>query len=1344
MPPKITIKQRGNTKNKTSSSILNNSTKSSGTIETLETLGTISSSGSDTLSSISSRSSSYETETEPSSSSSSVSSSLASDTETSSSSASESSSTEIASDTSTSISSSPININILQNELENDYTLSNITNDFLNKKELYDVNSIQNTTEFNYLYPNLNDPNFNIKIAQKKEFADTKYDGEIKDVTEQAEILCNAEFELAPQQLFARNFLSFQTPYNSLLLYHGLGSGKTCTAISVAEEMRDYLKQIGNTQRIIVVASPNVQENFKLQLFDDRKLKLIDGLWNIRSCTGNKFLKEINPMNMKGLSKEKVTTQIKRIINNSYLFLGYIEFANYINKSSKIEGDMDEQQRLKRSKNKLRKVFENRLIVIDEVHNIRITDDNRDKRVALELFKLIENVENIRLLLLSATPMYNSYKEIIWLLNLMNMNDRRPTIENKDVFNSNGTFKTDTSGRIIGKELLERKATGYISFVRGENPYTFPYRIWPSIFSPNNTFKNDNNLYPRMQLNGKSIIQELEYIDVYLTKIGDYQQKGYNYIINKMKVKKQINKPKKNTKKTKQIEQEKQLFEEEQEEEKEKILEELPTYENVIESMGYSILQNPIQALNFIYPDDRLDKALEGEDINVDIKDLIGSSGLNRLIKYREISNPPSKRDFEYKSNSYPRIFSQENLEHYSSKIHNICKNVIQSDGIILIYSEFIDGGLVPIALALEELGLTRHGNVSSLFKDPPTAQVDYKHFKPKNQMPSGETFKPSKYIMITGDPGYSPDNVADVKALTSTDNKNGEIVKVVLISQAGSEGLDFQNIRQVHIMEPWYNMNRIEQIIGRAVRNCSHKALPFAERNVLIYLYGTLLEDTSQEAADLYIYRLAEQKALQIGLVSRALKEASVDCLLNYEQVNFTETNMNQAVKLKLSNKQTVTYQVGDKPFTSVCDYMDKCAYKCKAELKDKISSLDTYNEVFIFTNTEKIIQRIRNIFKDRHFFTKKELISRINVTKEYPIVQINAALTQLVEDKNEYITDQHGRLGNIINISDLYLFQPLELNNKNISLFERSFPIPYKNTDIQFELPEEVQEAIIEKPQKQIKLVIDEEEHYNNDIKNDRVNAIINSIEHNYELATNKNEIARGEKDWYKFCSSVIFAMEREGYDRNMLNVLLIEHIVESLLYDDTVILLNYLYNTKSQVSTVLSMIKDYFDSKLLKSRNITGLFLSKGDTQKLIIFRDNAWVVGEAEDYNDLLDEWKRLIIRPADLSKIIGFMSIFNNIHMVFKVKFTQEKRAKGSRCDQSGKNDAIKVLNTILNEIGMKGEYTDENTKDIKQPELCIRQEFILRMSNKNKTKNKRWFLTPIEYVLMNIDANKIK
>ena len=57
--------------------------------------------------------------------------------------------------------------------------------------------------------------------------------------------------------------------------------------------------------------------------------------------------------------------------------------------------------------------------------------------------------------------------------------------------------------------------------------------------------------------------------------------------------------------------------------------------------------------------------------------------------------------------------------------------------------------------------------------------------------------------------------------------------------------------------------MNRIEQIIGRAVRTCSHKDLPFSKRNVQIYLYGAILEDKNIEAVDLYIYRLAEIKAI-------------------------------------------------------------------------------------------------------------------------------------------------------------------------------------------------------------------------------------------------------------------------------------------------------------------------------------------------------------------------------------------------------------------------------------------------------------------------------------------------
>jgi len=97
-----------------------------------------------------------------------------------------------------------------------------------------------------YVYPPLTDPMFNIGVVSKKEFSDLKSDTRVYDLETQAAKLCkSAEFELLPHQAFVRNFLSFRTPYNGLLLFHGLGTGKTCSAISVTEEMRQYLKQIG-------------------------------------------------------------------------------------------------------------------------------------------------------------------------------------------------------------------------------------------------------------------------------------------------------------------------------------------------------------------------------------------------------------------------------------------------------------------------------------------------------------------------------------------------------------------------------------------------------------------------------------------------------------------------------------------------------------------------------------------------------------------------------------------------------------------------------------------------------------------------------------------------------------------------------------------------------------------------------------------------------------------------------------------------------------------------------------------------------------------------------------------
>ena len=228
-------------------------------------------------------------------------------------------------------------------------------------------------------------------------------------------------------------------------------------------------------------------------------------------------------------------------------------------------------------------------------------------------------------------------------------------------------------------------------------------------------------------------------------------------------------------------------------------------------------------------------------DVNIDEKD-------NKQYSYKEDT-----------LTNFGRIFSFAEINKYSSKIFSIVTNILNSEGVILVYSQYIEGGLIPLGIVLEELGFTRYGQSPSLLKNNTIN---------KNNM---------KYVMITGDINHSKDNVEEIKDCTNIDNVNGDKVKVILISRAGSEGIDLKYIRQVHILEPWYNTSRIEQIIGRAIRSRSHCDLSFNKRNVQIFLYGTILQ-SEEEAADLYVYRTAEIKAIQIGKVSRVLKESCVD----------------------------------------------------------------------------------------------------------------------------------------------------------------------------------------------------------------------------------------------------------------------------------------------------------------------------------------------------------------------------------------------------------------------------------------------------------------------------------
>ena len=1242
--------------------------------------------------------------------------------------------------------------NVAKNELETEQEQIELPreqseyNSFLLNKEIRESENIRNDESFQFLYPEINDPNFNIKIAKHKEFNETKYDGATHDIEEHAKKLCNTEFELTPHQLFVKNFLSMQTPYNCLLLYHGLGTGKTCSSIGIAEEMRAYMQQVGITHPILVIASPNVQENYKLQLFDERKLKIENGLWKLNTCIGDALLKEVNPTNIIGVPKDRIILEINSIIHKYYRFMGYGELANYIKRVMQLpEGSKFKMSEIKELKiKKIKKYFDNRLIIIDEVHNIRISDDNKEQsKTASLLMEVAKYSSNLRLLMLSATPMYNSHKEIIWLTNLINTVDKNSTIRESDVFDKDGNFKEkkNTKNSEGGKELLIRKLTGYISYVRGENPYTFPYRIFPDVFSPENSLESIADNYPSVQMNNREIDEPLEHIPVFVTPIGEYQAKGYDFLMKHMRNKSYnvVNK-----------------FGEERE---------LPTFENM-DSFGYTYLLKPLEALDIVFPNVELDKNGDDTDTSAGseetgdefedqkneeiVNNYIGKKGLSNTMSFTYQKSPyPNVYDYEYKSavlNNpvHGRIFHPDNIGKYSNKIAKICECIKKSKGIVLIYSQYIEGSIIPLALALEEMGIYRYSSESyakSLFKTPPTEPLDALTMTPKSQY-SGANFSAAKYVMITGNKAYSPNNAEDIKYATNPSNKEGEKVKVVIISKAGSEGLDFKCIRQVHVLDPWYNMNRVEQIIGRAVRNFSHCMLEdFKERNVEIYLHATL-PINGEEPADLYVYRYAEKKAQLIGKVNRLLKEIAVDCLLNIGQHNFTIEQLNtlannRDMQIRVSSKsELVDFQIGDRDYSDICDY-EKCAkeFKClpHSEITDIITN--TYNDDYAKMNNSTITKRIRDLFKKRNAYKRNQLIREINIIKEYPEAQIDFALSRFIDNKNEYIYDEYGRTGYLINKDDYYVFQPIEITDETASMFDRSIPVDYKRSVLELELGNETDS---------VEKVIDDEHEYVRtkfyeiiaDIE-DKLSKVAIANTKRLEKRTDK------EKDWFVNYGFVQYLLsEKHQISDELLTKYAIYHYLDTLAHTDRLTVLRYMFSGTEPISTSTEkVIFNYFNEKVVKVRGYNAIILAfdkdepQVEERKRTYIQDQEdkwiWSVALPTDEMETKRQSARIIyVNLKSLHNIFGFMQVMKE-NIVFKILDKSAKTKIGANCGGESKKDVIKRINMVSEiKYNYKDDEGDENIKstDIVKIGLCIILEILFRYNEDTKKDGKRWFL----------------
>ena len=246
---------------------------------------------------------------------------------------------------------------------------------------------------------------------------------------------------------------------------------------------------------------------------------------------------------------------------------------------------------------------------------------------------------------------------------------------------------------------------------------------------------------------------------------------------------------------------------------------------------------------------------VKGSFKNVDILDLSPSFFLGS----RMVSNVafPNKSIGDLGFSSFKDDHLQlQNVGEYSIKFLKIFKKMKKSPGPVFVYSNFKDYGGIRSFITFIEY----HG---------------YSNYKVYG---SGLM----RYAVWTGDePLKMKEEIK--KVFNTKENKDGSLIRIIIGSPSVKEGVSFKRVRQVHILEPYWNMSRILQIIGRAIRFCSHKDLTRPNRNVFVYLY--LATQYGEETIDQYIWKIAQEKSKLIESFETALKESAVDCDLFYNR---------------------------------------------------------------------------------------------------------------------------------------------------------------------------------------------------------------------------------------------------------------------------------------------------------------------------------------------------------------------------------------------------------------------------------------------------------------------------
>ena len=633
------------------------------------------------------------------------------------------------------------------------------------------------------------------------------------------------EYSLKPQQKFVGQFINPATNFNNTLVFHGLGSGKTCTSIVIGEAFKTTTK----THLLYVVPAPLVAQ-YRDEIIGELKNSTQEAIElgktpEIWSCTSqceidgkrdfytnvndrivlkkfeenyNEKKKEYEMLSLEiesliSIGKKKETIQLSKeakdienqvkfaksqLINKQNTLLSkvtkvfqiesHVTFINKLFYTTK-DGTWTKMELISEKDKDGHKISSpllsnNGILIIDEIQRLVSESGSLYNKLYTAIYQYVN--PKCRIVALSATPVYDNPYELALTMNLLRPRIPFPLTKEKFYSFFLGRYESDESDT-----CLRIKKNNYItnnSCVINKNLLRILSAGYVSYFRGGNP-----NAYPYKRI----IVME--------HKMAAKQKEMYIEALSS------------------DMEKDKTLYSKLLKEKDQYLIFQDKLTDNSKDDSVSGIYVTTQQFSNIALPitqSDAIDNTLSSKAQNK-IKDGL-KTFRNELLNL--------------KAKSPEIVFEFLRKKGYSEKFVNIIELSLKSTGPVFIFSNWLQFGVQALAIILDACGFTKY---------------------PK----FGEPDK--SYFVWSSETSSNKELVNNAKGVfNSVENKDGSLLKIILGTRSIMEGVSFKNIKQVHITDPWWNEARIEQILARAVRFCSHSDLPLKEQYTDIFRHYTVL----------------------------------------------------------------------------------------------------------------------------------------------------------------------------------------------------------------------------------------------------------------------------------------------------------------------------------------------------------------------------------------------------------------------------------------------------------------------------------------------------------------------